>query len=85
MHRMFDLGPKQLASMTGNSFGAAYGWAQTVKQSGLYRLSIDADVPGLYLAGHWTMPGGGIAGVMTSGRLCARRVLLDMTTAKEAP
>jgi len=85
MRRIFDLGPKQLASMTGNSFGAAYGWAQTVKQSGLYRLSIDADVPGLYLAGHWTMPGGGIAGVMTSGRLCARRVLLDMTTAKEAP
>jgi len=79
---MFDLGPKQLALMTGNNRGSAYGWAQTVKQSGLYRFPMSPGIPGLYLAGHWTMPGGGIAGVMTSGRLCAQRVLSEMSGSK---
>lgn len=72
---LFDLWPEQLGSMTGNTNGAAYGWAQTPGQSGIYRLRMKTPVPGLYLAGHWTMPGGGISGVMTSGRLCAGMIL----------
>ena len=72
---LFELGPEHFESMTGNTHGAAYGFAQTVGQSGIYRLGNNPQVEGLYLAGHWTMPGGGIAGVMTSGQLCAKAVL----------
>jgi phytoene dehydrogenase-like protein len=74
---LFDLCPKQLGSMTGNTNGAAYGWSQTPGQSGIYRLRMKTPVPGLYLAGHWTMPGGGISGVMTSGRLCSGMILKE--------
>jgi phytoene dehydrogenase-like protein len=75
--RLFELGPQQLASMSCNPAGAAYGWAHIPEQSGVKRLAIKTPVPGLYLAGHWTMPGGGIAGVITSGRLCAQAILKD--------
>lgn len=72
---LFSLGPDHFRYMTGNSNGAAYGFSQTVKQSGIYRLGNNPQIKGLYLAGHWSMPGGGIAGVMTSGQLCARAVI----------
>ncbi len=75
---LFTLGPDHFKSMTGNSNGAAYGFSQTVSQSGIYRLGNNPRIAGLYLAGHWTMPGGGIAGVMTSGKLCARAVINDV-------
>ena len=35
---------------------------------------------GLFLAGHWTMPGGGIAAVMASGELCAERIVTEEET-----
>jgi len=79
MTRLLELGPEQLAAMSGNPAGAAYGWAQIPEQSGIKRLNIKTPIPGLYLAGHWTMPGGGIAGVITSGRLCAQAVLKNRT------
>ncbi|MDA3970950.1 MAG: NAD(P)/FAD-dependent oxidoreductase [Desulfobulbaceae bacterium] len=72
---LFELGPEHFSLMTGNTNGSAYGWAQTVGQSGIHRLGNNPRINGLYLAGHWTMPGGGIAGVMTSGKLCAQTVL----------
>jgi prolycopene isomerase len=72
---LFDLGPDQLEKTTGNPGGSAYGWAQTPQQAGIKRLNLKTPVPGLYLAGQWTMPGGGIAGVVTSGRLCAQAIL----------
>jgi prolycopene isomerase len=75
LHFLFELGPEHFSIMTGNSNGSAYGFAQTVTQAGMYRLGNNPRVKGLYLAGHWTMPGGGIAGVMTSGQLCAGAVL----------
>jgi prolycopene isomerase len=74
---LFELSPGQLASMTGNPDGSAYGWSQTPEQSGIYRLNIRTPLEGLYLTGHWTMPGGGIAGVMTSGQLCAETIIQD--------
>ncbi len=74
---LFELGPFHLAAMSGNPMGSAYGWAHIPAQSGIKRLNIKTPVPGLYLAGHWSMPGGGIPGVITSGQLCAQAILQD--------
>jgi prolycopene isomerase len=67
--------PKTIEQWTGNRWGAAYGWAQIPRQSGIYRLPRTAPIPNLYLTGHWTSPGGGIAGVVASGDLTAEAVL----------
>jgi len=67
--------PKTIERWTRNRWGAAYGWAQIPKQSGIYRLSRTSPIPNLYLTGHWTGPGGGIAGVVASGELTAEAVL----------
>jgi len=74
---LFELGPVHLGAMSGNPMGSAYGWAHIPRQSGIKRLNIKTPVPGLYLAGHWSMPGGGIPGVITSGQLCAQTILND--------
>jgi len=66
--------PKTIEQWTGNRWGAAYGWAQVPRQSGIYRLPRIAPIPNLYLTGHWTSPGGGIAGVVASGELTANAV-----------
>jgi len=75
MTHLFELGPEHLETISGNPGGSAYGWLQTPEQSGIRRLNMKTPIPGLYLSGHWTMPGGGIAGVVTSGILCAQIVL----------
>jgi prolycopene isomerase len=67
--------PKTIEQWTCNRWGAAYGWAQIPRQSGIYRLSRTTPIPNLYLTGHWTSPGGGIAGVVASGELTAETVL----------
>lgn len=66
--------PKTIEQWTHNRWGAAYGWAQIPRQSGIYRLSRITPIPNLYLTGHWTSPGGGIAGVVASGQLTAEMV-----------
>ncbi len=66
--------PKTIEQWTRNRWGAAYGWAQIPRQSGIYRLSRITPIPNLYLTGHWTSPGGGIAGVVASGQLTAEMV-----------
>jgi prolycopene isomerase len=67
--------PKTIEQWTRNRRGAAYGWSQIPRQSGIYRLSRITPIPNLYLTGHWTSPGGGIAGVVASGELTAEAVL----------
>jgi prolycopene isomerase len=67
--------PKTIEKWTRNRWGAAYGWAQIPSQSGIYRLPRTASVQNLFLTGHWTSPGGGIAGVVASGELTAEAVL----------
>jgi all-trans-retinol 13,14-reductase len=67
--------PKTVEQWTGNRWGAAYGWAQVPRQSGIYRLSRTTPIANLYLTGHWTSPGGGIAGVVASGELTAEAIL----------
>jgi prolycopene isomerase len=63
--------PKTIEKWTGNLMGAAYGWAQIPGQSGIHRLQRTTPIPNLFLTGHWTSPGGGIAAVVASGELTA--------------
>ncbi len=63
--------PKTIEKWTGNLLGAAYGWAQIPGQSGIHRLQRTTPIPNLFLTGHWTSPGGGIAAVVASGELTA--------------
>ncbi len=67
--------PKTIEQWTRNRWGAAYGWALIPNQSGIYRLSRNTPFENLFLSGHWTSPGGGIAGVVASGEFTANRIL----------
>ncbi len=60
--------PPTLERYTGNSLGAAFGWEQDVRNA---RTSSRPRLPGLYFAGHWTYPGGGIESVAASGLAAA--------------
>lgn len=74
--KLVEIGtPHTMARYTLNSAGALYGWELSPSQIGPGRPSVAPPVPGLYLAGHWTQPGGGVYGVVTSGILAARAVL----------
>jgi prolycopene isomerase len=59
--------PATLARFTMNHGGACYGWAATPRQFGAERLPHITPMRGLYLAGHWTQPAGGVYGAMLSG------------------
>lgn len=67
--------PRTLERYTLNHRGAAYGWAPTPDQIGSNRPGVRGVLPGLYHAGHWTRPGGGVAAVSVSGMLAAQAVL----------
>jgi phytoene dehydrogenase-like protein len=67
--------PRTMERYTRNSGGAIYGFDVTPAQVGPGRLDNRTPLPGLYLAGHWTRPGGGVAGVVRSGMRTARLVL----------
>lgn len=60
--------PQTLHDYSLSSEGAPYGWAFTPSQMGFNRLQPRTPIRRLYLAGHWTTPGAGIAGVVMSGR-----------------
>ena len=67
--------PATMQRYTLNHKGAAYGWAVTPEQVGANRIANKAPIEGLYFAGHWTTPGGGIYGVSYSGVQTAQNVL----------
>jgi prolycopene isomerase len=67
--------PETLQRYTANTQGAAYGWAATPEQIGANRLANKAPIEGLYFAGHWSTPGGGLVGACYSGVLAAQKVL----------
>jgi len=67
--------PRTMERYTRNSGGALYGWELSPKQIGPARPRQKTPIDGLYLAGHWTQPGGGIYGVVTSGVQAAREIL----------
>ena len=59
---------------TSNTMGAAMGWAFS---PGMFLRRLDQRTPirNLYLAGHWTTPGGGVPAVAISGLRVARTIL----------
>ena len=65
---------------TGNQQGAMLGWEMSPDQLGMGRLPVNTPVLNLYLAGHWTQPGGGITPVILS----AQRVAKSILTGKDA-
>jgi phytoene desaturase len=77
--------PRTIEQWTRNRWGAAYGWSQIPRQSGIYRLSRTTPIPNLYLTGHWTSPGGGIAGVVASGELTAEAILSRFENGELSP
>lgn len=58
-------------------FSDPYGWASTPALAGFGRLGHVTPVEGLYLAGHWTVPGPGIPEVVASGAELARIITND--------
>lgn len=67
--------PRTLERYTLNRQGAAYGFAASPEQIGPNRPGVRGVLPGLFHTGHWTRPGGGIAGVSISALLAADAVL----------
>jgi prolycopene isomerase len=65
--------------------GPVYGWAATPDQTGPRRLSQVGPIPGLFLVGHWTRPGHGIATVVRSGVGAARLVLGSSASTPDLP
>jgi len=66
--------PRTLERYTRNTGGAIYGFDVSPRQVGPGRPGPETEVRGLYLAGHWSKPGGGITGVALSGVLAARAI-----------
>ena len=60
---------------TGNYRGAAYGWDQTVNNSGARRIGHATPIKNLYLAGAWSKPGHGYGAVIPSGLECFAEIM----------
>ncbi len=67
--------PRTLERYTLNQKGSAYGFAPTPDQIGPNRPGVCGVLKGLYHTGHWTRPGGGVAGVSISAQLAAQAIL----------
>lgn len=67
--------PATMERYTQNYQGAAYGWDVTPNQVGSLRTQNNSPLTGLYFAGHWSSPGGGVYGVSLSGIQATQNVL----------
>jgi prolycopene isomerase len=67
--------PHTILRYTGNTKGANYGFAMNKEQSGFKRLAQKTKIKNLYLAGHWTRPGCGLATVANSGYTAANLII----------
>ncbi len=67
--------PATMQRYTQNHQGAAYGWDVTPNQVGPSRIQNQSPIKGLFYAGHWSSPGGGVYGVSVSGVQAAQKVL----------
>ncbi len=66
---------KTVARYTLNPEGSVYGFAQTPRQSGMFRIPNKSPIKNLYFASAWTNPGGGFTGAILSGWFCANEIL----------
>jgi prolycopene isomerase len=69
--------PLTLEAYTSNLKGAIVGWENTPEQMSSRRPALQTPIPGLYLAGHWTHPGGSILRAAVSGIHTTQLVLED--------
>ncbi len=67
--------PRTMQRYTLNHQGSAYGWNPSPSQTGPGRPNVKSPISGLYLASHWTQPGGGINGVSIAGVMAAQSIL----------
>lgn len=68
--------PMTIYRYTFNNQGALYGWEQGPAQVFINAFpSSSGVVKNLFLAGHWTFPGGGIVSVAISGMNAAKKIL----------
>jgi all-trans-retinol 13,14-reductase len=70
--------PHTMERYSSNPLGSIYGYAFTVASHGSHRPEPRTSVPGLYLAGAWTVPGAGFEGTLVSGQSTARLVMEDV-------
>lgn len=66
---------KTIERYTKNPGGTPYGFAQTPKQAGMFRIPNKSPIQNLYFASAWTNPGGGFTGAILSGCFCANEIL----------
>jgi len=65
-----------------NTAGAMLGWEMSPEQLGDGRPAVRTPIDDLYLAGHWTRPGGGITPVIVSALRAAEAVLGSRSAAE---
>ncbi len=66
--------PRTMERYTKNPKGAVYGYEQSVKQAGRYRIKKETSISNLSLVGAWTNPGGGYEGAISGGMVEAERI-----------
>ena len=74
---------KTVQRYTLNPNGTAYGFAQTLEQSGMGRVPFKSPIKNLYFTGAWTFPGGGFTGALISGFLCGNTVNKALSKSKK--
>ena len=77
--------PLTLERYTLNTRGSTYGWENTPAQTGTKRLAHETPLPGLFLSGHWSLPGGGSIRALTSGLHTAMIILRKIGRADAIP
>jgi len=75
--------PKTINRYTLNPRGSVYGFAQTPKQAGIFRIRNKSPIKNLYFASAWTNPGGGFTGAIWSGWACAKEILTNTPAASK--
>ena len=67
--------PKTIEKYTSNSQGSVVGWEMSPNCMLFNRLGHITPIHNLFLVGHWTNPGGGIASSALSGYIMANYII----------
>ena len=65
--------PHTFERYTMNYLGASTGWSMAAEHQ--HKLPVRTPIPGLFMAGHWTMNPGGVPAAFVSGKLAAAEVV----------